>query len=92
MQWTEKQMETWLTPSVRTLIDRHGDAIVLEQCLLFWEEYDFLIDNGHFTHAELIDLGHATVDEFKLPFPLGIQDAVAHLYNALTADEEGGSP
>ena len=86
MRWPEKQIEAWLTPSLRTLIDRHGDAIVVEQSSLFWEQYDFLVDNGHFTEAELVEFGHDTVEEFDLPFTLGIQDAVGHLYNAFYAE------
>ncbi|GAA4464081.1 hypothetical protein [Novipirellula rosea] len=84
MNWTKKQIETWLTPSERTLVDHRGNAIVLEQTQLFWEQYDFLIDHGHFTEAELIQFGHDTVEEFGLPFSLGIQDGVGHLFDSLS--------
>ncbi|WP_436717729.1 hypothetical protein U8335_13680 [Roseiconus lacunae] len=73
-------MEDWLEQSERTLIDKHGDAILLEQSSLFWEQFDELLETGQFTEAQLIQFGHDTVAEFQFPFNLAIQDAVGHLY------------
>ncbi|QDV42543.1 hypothetical protein Enr13x_23910 [Stieleria neptunia] len=80
-------MEDWLKPSERTLIDEHGDAILLEQFALFWEQFDELVEADHFTEAELIQFGHDTVAEFHFPFNLAIQDAVGHLYLGRFGDD-----
>lgn len=88
MYWTEKKTEFWLTHKSRTLTDRLGNSIVVEQSLLFWGQYDFLVEGGHFTEAQLIEFGHDTVEEFSLPFTLGLQDAVAHLFIAFSEGKE----
>ncbi|MCO8122873.1 hypothetical protein NHH03_14085 [Stieleria sp. TO1_6] len=80
MTWTNEQIDVWMKPSKRTLMDANGDALVLEQTALFWEQFDELVDAGHFTVAQLIGFGNDTMEEFTLPFNLAIQDAVGHLY------------
>lgn len=80
-------MEDWLKQSERTLIDDNGDAILLEQSALFWEQFDELVEAGHFTESQLINFGHDTVAEFHLPFNLAIQDAVGHLYLGQFGDD-----
>lgn len=87
MKWTEHQIEDWLVPIKRTIVDGDGKSIELEQATLFWEYFDYLVNGNHFTEAELIELGWETVKEFGFPFSLGIQDAVAHLYQAHSAKD-----
>ena len=82
MQWTEKQMEAWLEPIARIVVDDVGNSMRLEQTTLFWEYFDYLTAKRMFSEAELIQLGRDTEEESRLPFPLAIQDAVCHLYKS----------
>ncbi len=82
MRWKESQMEAWLVPRKRSIVDALGNAIELEQTTLFWELFDELIEKHQFDEPTLIQLGRDGITEFGLPFELGIQDAVAHLYKA----------
>lgn len=75
-------MEDWLAPLTRPLSGASNGPVELTQSTLFWKHYDHLIDNKFFTTQQIIDIAHDTQEEFGLPFPLAIQDAVGHLYNA----------
>lgn len=75
-------MEAWLVPQTRTITDADRRPIELEQTTLFWELFDELVEEHQFTEARLIQLGRDGTTEFGLPFELGIQDAVSHLYKA----------
>lgn len=83
MQWKESQTEAWLVPQTRTITDAEGEPIKLEQTTLFWELFDKLVWEHGYTEAKLVQFGRDTTNEFRLPFALGIQDAVAHLYKRL---------
>lgn len=75
-------MEDWLVPKTRTLTIGDAGPIELTQSTLFWKHYDHLIENQFFTTQQIIEIAHDTQAEFGFPFPLAIQDAVGHLYNA----------
>lgn len=88
MHCNEKQTEQWMQPQTRKIVDGNGHAIELEQTTLFWELFDELISDHGFTESKLIQLGRDTVAEHSLPFDLGIQDAVAHLYKAWSGRQQ----
>ncbi len=74
-------MEDWLTPLSRKLWETGGQPIELEQSKLFWEYFDYLVGNKFFTERQLVQAGDKVTEVYGLPFPLAMQDAVAHLYN-----------
>lgn len=51
MRWTEKQIETWLEPISRNIVDAAGRSIELEQSALFWEYFDALREKRRFTEG-----------------------------------------
>ena len=75
-------MEDWLAPLTRTLTVGDDESVELTQSTLFWKHYDHLVGNQFQTAQQILDATYATQVEFGLPFPLAIQDAVGHLYNA----------
>ena len=75
-------MEDWLVPLTRMLNVGEGKPRELTQSTLFWKHYDHLVGNQFQTEQQILDAAHETQVEFGLPFPLAIQDAVGHLYNA----------
>lgn len=75
-------MEDWLATLTRTLTVGDDESVELTQSTLFWKHYDHLVGNRFQTEQQILDAAHETQVEFGLPFPLAIQDAVGHLYNA----------
>lgn len=78
MKWTEQQIEEWLEPQTRTIIDRAGNEIHLEQTTIFWRQYDRLIAQGY-QEPDLIGCARDGEIHFGFPLAISIQNVVGHL-------------